>query len=169
MIWLETYAKTHLFYIILIMLGAVSFHVWLSEHDARVAADNKVIQLQQQATNIQQQTTQKVQVVTRVVRDAVTPSQVVAAIPTLTTIPVDAREIPGNKIDLVVAAKPLMQVVGDLKTAQIELDACQQVNTLKDAEVAALKKKPRMIKRFAGVMKAVGVGVGIGLLLSTHL
>lgn len=151
------------------MLGAVSFHVWLSEHDARAAADNKVIQLQQQATNIQQQAAQKVQVVTRIVHDAVTPSQVVAAIPTLTNVPLAVREIPGNPVDVTVAAQPLMQVVGDLKKAQIELDACQQVNTLKDAEVAALKKKPRMIKRFAGVMKAVGVGVGIGLLLSTHL
>jgi hypothetical protein len=71
-----------------------------------------------------------------------------------------------------VAAAPLMQLVGELKTSQIELGACQQVSGLKDqqlvakdVEIVALKKKPRFIKRIENVAIAVGAGIGIGVWL----
>ena len=95
--------------------------------------------------------------------NAVTPSQVVAAIPTLTDVPLATREITGNPVDVEVAAQPLMQLVGELKTAQIELGACQQVSGLKDQQIVALKKKPKFFTRLKHVAEAVGVGVGIGL------
>jgi hypothetical protein len=181
--WLKAYAKTHLFYIVLIAVGFVAFHSWLQEHDARVAADNTVKQqeaqvadLKQQIEAAQQQAAQKVRVVTKVVHDAVTPTQVVAAIPSLTGLPLAAREIPGDSVNVAVAAQPLIQLAGEDKTALIQLEGCQQVDTLKDkqlvakdVEIAALKKKPSFWKRVTGTAKAVGVGVGIGLLLSTHL
>lgn len=181
--WLEAYAKTHLFYIILIVVGVVSFRVWLQEHDARVAAENVVkqqeavvVDLKSQIVTANQQAAQKVQVVQRVVKEAVTPSQVVASIPTLTGLPLETRQIPGNPVDVAVAAQPLMQLAGEAKTAEIQLAACQQVSglkdqelTAKDAEIVALKKKPSFLKRVVGIAKEVGVGVGIGLLISGHL
>jgi ribosomal protein L11 len=181
--WLKAYAKTHIFYIVLIAVGLIAFRSWLQEHDARQAADNTVKQqeaqvadLKQQIVTANQQAAQKVQVVTKIVHDAVTPSQVVAAIPSLTNVPLNTREVPGNPTDVLVAAQPLIQLAGDDKAAHIQLEACQQVGALKDqqltakdVEIAALKKKPSFWKRVLGTAKAVGVGVGIGLLLSTHV
>lgn len=175
--WIEAYAKTHLFYIILIVVSVVSFRVWLSEHDSRVAAENKVKQaevavatLQKRIDSIPAQTAAKVQVVTKVVHDAVTPSQVVAAVPTLTDVPLAVREIPGNQVDVEVAARPLMQLVGELKTSQIELGACQQTGTLKDQQITQLQiavkaSKPKFLTRLKRVAEVVGVGVMIGVLL----
>lgn len=181
--WLKVYAHTHLFYIILIAVSVVYFRVWLSEHDARVIADGKVkaaevqvVNLQKQIDAIPAQTAAKVQVVTKAVHDAVTPSQVVAAIPSLTDIPLQTRAIPGNPVDVEVAAQPLIELVGELKTSQVQLGACQQTVALKDqqllakdAEVIALKKKPNFLHRLGNVAKAVGVGVGIGLLIGAKL
>lgn len=177
--WIKAYAMHHLFYIIIIAVGLLSFRVWLSEHDARVAAENVVKQseatvatLQAQIKAIPAQTAAKVQVVTRVVHDAVTPSQVVAAIPQLTDVPLATREIPGNPVDVEVAAQPLMQLVGELKTSQINLGACEQVSglkdqqlTAKDAEIVALKKKPKFLTRMKHVAEALGIGIAIGVLL----
>jgi hypothetical protein len=181
--WLKSYAKTHIFYIVLIAVGLIAFRSWLQEHDARQVAEVTVKQqeaqvanLKQQIVTTQQQAAQKVQVVTQVVHDAVTPSQVVAAIPSLTNVPLETREIPGNPVDVEVAAQPLIQLAGDDKATHIQLDACQQVSTLKDqqltakdVEIVALKKKPSFWKRVTGTAKAVGIGVGIGLLLSNRL
>lgn len=180
--WLKTYGHAHLFYIVLIAVGVISFRVWLSEHDARVQADNTVKQqqavvagLQQQIVAVQAQATQKVQVVTKVVHDAVTPSQVVQSLPQVDTkiaADLSARVAPDNPVAVEVNAQPLMQLVGDLKTSQIELGACQQTVTLKDqqlqakdVEIVALKKKPKLLKRIGHVFEAVGVGIGIGVLL----
>lgn len=175
--WLKAYAKTHLFYIILIAVGVVSFRVWLSEHDARIAADNAVKKalfinegLQKQIDAIPAQLHAQVQVVTKVVHDAITPSQVVAAIPSLTDIPLATRAIPGNQVDVEVAAQPLMQLVGELKTSQIELGGCQQGSVLKDQQIVQLQvavkaSKPKFMARLKHVAEAVGVGVMIGMLL----
>lgn len=176
--WLKTYAHTHLFYILLLVGGFITFRVWLAEHDARVAADNRVkvaevtvASLQKQIDSIPAQTAAKVQVVTKIVHDAVTPSQVVAALPQVTDVPLQASVIPNNSVDVAVAAVPLMQLVGELKTTQIELGACQQTVGLKDqqivakdTEIVALKKKPKFLTRLKHVAEAVGVGIGIGLL-----
>jgi nicotinamide riboside kinase len=181
--WLKTYAKTHLFYIVLIAVGLIAFRSWLQEHDARLKADDTVKQqeivvadLKQQIVIANQQAAQKVQVITKVVHDAVTPTQVVAAIPSLTSLPLEAREIPDDPVNVAVAAQPLIQLAGDDKACHIQLDACQQVASLKDqqlkakdVEIVALKKKPGFWKRVSGKLKVVGIGVGIGLLLSTHL
>jgi hypothetical protein len=104
---------------LLIVGGVISFRVWLSEHDARVLAEStvrdkqaQVVSLQKQIDAIPAQTAAKVQVVTKVVHDAVTPSQVVAAIPDLTQIPLQARVSPVDSVSVEVAAQPLMQLVG---------------------------------------------------------
>lgn len=177
--WLETYAKTHLFYIILIVLGAFSLHVWLQEHDARVLADTTIKQqevvvadLKKQIATTQVQAAQKVIVVKQVVARATTPKEVVATLPTLTELPLNAQPVPDSPTDVQVAAVPLVQLAGEAKEAKIQLEACQSVGelkdkqlTAKDVEIVALKKKPKFLTRVKHVAEAVGVGVVIGLLL----
>jgi hypothetical protein len=181
--WLQTYAKTHIFYIVLIAVGFVAFRSWLQEHDARRAADAVVKQqevlvadLKQQIAAAQQQAVQKVQVITKVVHDIQTPAQAVAHIPELTDAPLNARVSPDNGGQLSVDALPFIAILGQARIDKTNLDTCQQVASLKDqqltakdAEIAALKKKPSFWKRVTGTAKTVGIGIGIGLLLSTHL
>lgn len=181
--WVQTYAKTHVFYIVLIAVGLIAFHSWLQEHDARQVAEVTIKQqevvvadLKQQIVTAQQQAAQKVQVVTKIVHDVKTPSEAVAAIPQLTDAPLNERLATDNAAQLSVDALQLVSVLGQARIDKTNLDTCQQVGTLKDkqltakdVEIAALKKKPSFWKRVMGAAKAVGVGVGIGLLLSTHL
>jgi hypothetical protein len=180
---LKTFGKTHLFYIILIVMGVVCFRSWLAEHDARTLAQAAVkaeqvknADLQKQIEVVKADAAQQVKVVTKVVHDAVTPSQVVQAVPTLTDVPLNTRVIPGNFVDVEVAAVPLMHLVGELKTSQINLGACQQTSALKDEQlkiandtITTLKKKPGFWKRVIGTAKAVGVGIGIGAVLGARL
>lgn len=181
--WLKTEAKTHLFYIILIVMGAVMFRCWLTEHDARVQADNtvkqqaaKVADLQQQIVAVNAAAAQKVQVVTKIVQTAKTPSQVVQAVPQLTNLPLNTRVAVDNPAQVSVDALPLVQLLGQAKEDAINLKACEDTSALKDqqlvakdVEIVALKKKPNFIHRVLGVAKAVGVGVGIGLVLGVKL
>jgi hypothetical protein len=177
--WIKQYAHMHLFYIILIVGGVFAFHVWLQEHDARIAADNVVKQqiavvteLKAEIATTQAQAAQKVQVVKQVVAKATTPSEIVAALPKLTPLPLNTRPVPDSPIDVEVAALPLLQLAGDDKETHIQLEACQQVGDLKDkqlaakdVEITALKKKPRFFTRVKHVAEAVGIGIGIGVLL----
>lgn len=179
MLWLETYAKTHLFYLVVIGLALFLGHLWLSEHDQRMVAlatikqqEVTVADLKTQIATAQAQAAQKVQVVKEVVQAAKTPTEVAAAIPSLTDLPLTTRPVPDSPVDVTVAAQPLLQLAGEAKTAEVQLATCQQVSDLKDkqlaakdAEVAALKKKPRFLTRVKHVAEAVGVGVAIGVML----
>lgn len=177
--WIKTYAAHHLFYIILIVVGVLSFHVWLQEHDAKVAAQTVakqqealVADLKQQIEATQAQAAQKVQVIKQVVQKANTSTEVAAAIPSLTDLHINAQPVPNDPIHLQVDALPLMQLAGQAKEEEIQLAACEQVGELKDkqlaakdVEIVALKKKPRFITRIKNVAEAVGVGFALAFLV----
>lgn len=176
--WLRTYAKTHLFYLVLIAIGVISARAWLQEHDARVAADNVVKQQQAEVANLQSQIAatqaqaeQRVNQITQIVKKATTPSGVVKTLPTLTPLPLNPQPVSPTQVE--VDAEPLVQLAGEAKTAEVQLQACQQVSDLKDkqlaakdTEIVALKKKPRFLKRVTDVAKAVGIGVAIGIIIA---
>jgi replicative superfamily II helicase len=181
--WLKTEAKTHVFYLILIVMGIVAFRTWLSEHEQRVQAENTVKQSQQQVKDLQQQivavnaaAVQKVQVITKIVRDATTPSAVVQAVPELTEAPLNARVATDNPAQVSVDAQPLAQVLGQAREDAINLKACQDTSALKDqqlsqkdVQIKALKKKPAFWKRFKKTVELIGVCVGIGAALGVHI
>jgi hypothetical protein len=172
-IWLRQHGGPHLFYLLLIVGGAFAFHSWLAEHDARIAAENAVTQTKAQISSVNAAAESKVkvvtQIVTRIIHDKATPAQVVAAVPTLTDVPLNARVAPDSSVQVSVDALPLVEVLGEARTDAIELKACQDVSLLKDSEIKALKKKPAFWHRVGGVAKAVGIGVGIGILLGAKL
>lgn len=178
--WLETYAKTHIFYLVIIAVAVVAGHVWLQEHDARVKADGVVKQqeivvasLQQQIAASNAQAAAKVQTVVKIVHEAATPAQVVQAAPQLTDVPLNTRLAIDNPSQVSVDALPFVQLLGQAKEDTINLAACKfeltaqtGIVAAKENEIAALKKKPKFLKKVVGIAKAVGVGIGIGLLIS---
>jgi predicted lipid-binding transport protein (Tim44 family) len=115
--WLKTEAKTHAFYIILIVMGVIAFRTWLSEHDQRVQAENVVKQSQQQVKDLQQQivavnaaAAANVAQVRTIVLKSSTPSTVVQAVPELTNMPLNARVATDNPTQVSVDAAAFVQM-----------------------------------------------------------
>ncbi len=174
--------KTHIWYLVLIAVGVFGFHVWLQEHDARVAAENAIKASEQQVKTLQTQiattdtkTAQTVQQVRTVVVQAKTQAQIVQTIPQLTDVPLNVRSGP-TPSTVVVDSTALLTVVSDLKIASVQLAGCQSnyaaeqaIVEQKDLQIAALKKKPKFWKRVKGDMELVATGIGIvGTLVVLH-
>lgn len=179
---LKQYGKTHLFYIIIIAIGLIAFRSWLSGHDARVLAEQTIQKSEVQVKALQDQikatdteANKQVEVVVKEIQAVRTPAQAVAAIPDLSSLPLDSRPGP-TATSVTVEAIPLAQTLAQCKQDSILLQACQQDRTAdegiissKQTEIVALKKKPSFWKRVEGTAKAVGIGVGIGILLGGKL
>lgn len=161
--------KTHLGYVALIAVLLIFAHVWLSEHDARVLAENSIKSLQTQIKTNDAAAVAKVQVVTKTVHEASTPAKVVAAVPQLTDAPLNSRLAVDNPSQVSVDATAFIAVLGQAKEDSINLTACRSDLKSESDMVVALKKKPKFVHRVLSVAKVVGVGVGIGLLISGHL
>jgi hypothetical protein len=173
---------THLVWLMALTVALVIGNIALKEHDQRVAADAAIKVSQANITNLQQQikdrdaaATQKIQVITKIVHDLppnATTGQIVAAVPQLTDAPLNARTIPGDPVNVSVAAMPLVTVLQQAAVDHVANSACQAdlttqkaISAQQNLEIAALKKKPSFLKRVKHVAQAVGVGIAIGLLL----
>ena len=175
---------THLIWIVLVGSIYVGGHMWLQEHDQRTAADaalkasqSTILGLQQQIATTDSQAAQKVQTIVKVVHDAQTPAQVVAALPQFPDLPVlGARTVPGDPVDVEVAAQPLMDLIGRYETVVTNLNACQAdfttqkaIDVQKDTQIAILRKKPKFWHRVGSAAKLIGIGIGIGAIVAGHL
>lgn len=138
--------KTHAVYIALVALLLFFGHIWLSEHDARVQAENTIKGLKSQIVTTDKQTAQTVQTVRTIVLKTKTPAQVIAAIPELTDVPLNARPGP-TPSTVVVDSSALLTVVADLKITTTQLAGCQSDYKAEQEMVVALKKKPKFWKR----------------------
>lgn len=182
---IKTFLLSHAIWIVAILVALVIGHIALQEHDARVLAEAQiktseatVKNLQDQITATNAQAAQKVQTIVKIVHDlgpAPTPAQVVTAVPQIVgDIPLNARTIPNDPVDMSVAALPFLQFVQEAATDKINLAACKSdltnetaIVTAKNVEITALRKKPSFFHRLTGIAKTVGIGIGIGILL-TH-
>ena len=173
---------THLLWIVALGVGYAGFSQWKYEHDTNAAkavqiavAQNTITQLNAQIIANNTQAAQKVTTITKIVHDVTTPAQAVAAIPILTNIPLNARVIPGNAVDVEVAALPLVDLIGQYQIAQTNLSACQANITAEKAivvqqagEIATLKKKPPLKQRIVHALKVGGTIFGIGVVIGAH-
>lgn len=177
------WALSHAVWIAAIAVALVMGHSMLAEHDARLQADAQIKISESQVKDLQAQivatnaaAAQKVQTVVKIVHDVATPIQAVAAIPQLTNVPLNARVSPDNPAQISVDAVAFIGLLGQAKTDAINLAACTDnltnqtaITAAKQIEILALKKKPAFWKRVEGTAKAVGIGIGVGLLISGHL
>lgn len=174
------YLKTHIVYVVVIAIGLIAFHSWLSEHDARLAADQtvkvseaRVADLQQQIAAVNAAAQKQVQVIVKQIEAVKTPAQAIAAIPTLTSAPLNSRPAVDSPTAVTVEAIPLAQELASCKVDRINLTACTanlQTETAivaqKDVEIVALKKKPGFWKRLLATVKTLGIGIGVGVSLA---
>jgi cell division protein FtsB len=176
------FAMAHIMWIAIAVVSLFALHAWVGEHDARLLANQQqkiseaqVKDLQAQIVAVNAAAAQKVQVIAKIIHDVQTPTQAVTVIPQLTDVPLNARVAPDNPTQVSVDAVPLVEVLGQCKIDKTNLDACQanlksetEIVAQKDLEIKALKKPKSFFKRLTDTMKAVGIGVGIGLLLGAH-
>lgn len=179
--------KTHAAYIaaavVIAILLTFGFTAWRQEHDARLIAEVKVESAERTIdhlyTDIQTITAQRdsrLASLEKQRKTTTTPVAAIAAIPDLSTIPLSARPVPEDLTRVSVDAMQLFTELNSCRQTEIKLDACTQtaaktadIVAEKTAEVVALKKKPSIWKRFTSTLKAVGIGVGIGMALSHGL
>lgn len=158
--------KTHIAYIVLFVvagLGAfLAFDSWRAEHDARLLAEQQVKDSEARIKDLQAEADRKVQVITKIVHDAKTPQQVIAAIPEVSSLPLNPRPVAGDPLSVQVDAKNLLDELAAGKAAEVQLGACQEQGKEKDKEIAALKKKPGFWHRLGSGAKKVAIGVAIG-------
>lgn len=173
-----TFLKTHLFYVILIVVGLLAFRGWLQEHDARLASDQtvkvaeaKVADLQQQIVAVNAAAAKQVQVVVKQIEAVKTPAQAITAIPTLSDLPLNSRPAVDSPTAVTVDAIPLAQELAECRVTKINLDACTAnlgnetaIVTQKQLQIVALQK-PSFWKRVTGTLKTVGIGAAIGATL----
>jgi hypothetical protein len=178
-----TFAMSHLIWIVAIVVAIIVGKVALTEHDQRVAAEAQikvsqatVASLQQQIAATTAQTAQKVQVIVKQVAAVKTPAQAISAIPTLTDVPLAPRIAPDDPSSVEVAALPLVALLGECKTAEVQLAACTSnltnetaISAQKDSQIADLRRKPKLFSRLKHGAELVGVGAAIALLLVAHL
>ena len=174
---MPAWIRTHLFYIALIGMGLVFIHSYLSEHDARLLSDSavkaaqaQVQTLQEQIASEQKQAAATVAAIQQKVVLVKTPAQAIAALPDVSTLPLNSRPAPDGGVT--VDALPLFQELSQCKIDAVNAASCSQQSVAKDqiitaqtAEIKALKKKPSLWHRVIGTAKAVGIGIGIGALL----
>ena len=175
---MPTWIRTHFFYISLIAVGLVFAHAWIGEHDQRLLSDQAVKAAQAQVQTLQQQivTEQKQAAATIAGIQAKvilvkTPAQAIAAIPDVSSLPLNTR--PAADGGVTVDAVPLFQELSQCRIDAVNAASCSQQSAQKDqiiseqkTEIVALKKKPSFWKRVKSTAKAVGIGIGIGALLS---
>jgi hypothetical protein len=177
------FALAHFVWVVGVVVALVAGHAWLTEHDARLLADQqvkisetRVKDLQEEIEAVNAAAKKQVQTITKIIHDAQTPAQVVQVIPQLTNAPLNARTLPDSSVQVGVDAIPLVTVLGQCKIDKVNLDACaassatkDSIITEKDKEITALKKPKSFFARLGSTLKAVGIGIGIGAVLGAHL
>ena len=174
---------SHLIWVVAITVALVMGHSYLAEHDARIAADAAIKVSQANVANLQKQmaandaaAAQKTQTIVKIVHDAITPAQQIAAIPQLSDVPLNARIAPGLPEAVTVDLAPLVQELGQCKQDAVNLAACKidltnekAIDAQKDDQIKALKKKPAFWHRVKKTLELIGICVGIGAALGSHL
>lgn len=188
------YLKTHIFYIALIAVVMIAGRVWMQEHDARVIAESQakaaevnskqlqasIDDLKKSISDNDAKTAATISILQHALATVTTPQQAIAAIPSVSNIPLNTRVAVDNPSQVSVDALPLYQELNECKQDAVKLNSCQNDLTTekkiaddqtvqladKDTEIKALKKKRPFIKRMESYLKVVAVGVGIGALLA---
>jgi hypothetical protein len=153
---IKKFATTHIFYLVLIAGGVIGFHSWLSEHDARLAADTQVKQLEteipalkaQIATSDQaiktlsdsmaavSQAAQKqvIEIQTKAA-EVKTPAQAISSLDSVSTVPLQAQSLPDAPDRASVLALPLFQELSQAAIDRVNLDACSK-NLVSETKIA---------------------------------
>jgi hypothetical protein len=174
--YLKTSAAKHVLGIAVAVFVVIAFRSYMAEHDARIVAEATIKQVQVQVANLQKQkqdvkAAADVQIATlqKEAKKVQTPTQAIAAIPQVSTLPLAPTPLPDAPDKVAVDALPLFQQLSKCRQcdaalaadeAQLKLD--EQIEAQKDTEITALKRKPSFWKRVEKTTEVLAIGAAIG-------
>lgn len=182
---IKHFALSHLVWIVAMIVAVIGFYSWRGEHDSRLLADaqvsasNAAVKTLQQQISTRDTAAQKQQaVIVKVIHDVQTPQQAIAHLPEVINAPLPIPVTTTPSGDLTIPQADIVSVfqqLGDdklcrsqLTTATADLNDTQAIVAQRDVEIKVLKKKPSFWRRTGGTIKAVGVGLGIGVAIGAH-
>lgn len=171
--FVEKYFKDVLICAGLVVLAVVSV-TWVREHDARILAEQtvkesaaRVATLEQQSAASVKDTQAKVVIIQQKAAEVKTPAQAIAALPDVSTLPLNARPLPDAPSAVQVDAVPLYQQLSLCKAQSVELDGCKQqlgiagqVSAEKDTQIKALAQRKTFWRRLGKGAKVIGCSAG---------
>jgi hypothetical protein len=177
------YLRTHVFYVVLIAVGIIAFHSWSQEHDARIVAESQAKAIEAANATLQSQIASSDALAARTIAalkaqraQVTTPAQAIAAIPDVSTLPLNSRPAVDNPVQVSVDATALYNELNQAKQDAVSLNACVTARTADEEiikndkqEIVVLKKKPAFWHRVGSTLKIVGIGIGIGVILGAHV
>lgn len=151
-------------------------YCWLQEHDQRIKAEElvkasmiRIAVVEREKVQIQDATDAKVQTIQK--RSALirTAPQAIAAMPTVTNAPLNARPLPDMPTAVAVEALPLFQELAACRVTEARLSGCTELRTKdtailteKDVQIKALKSKGSVWKRIEHTVEILAIGAAVG-------
>jgi hypothetical protein len=159
---------------VLIALGG---YAWITEHDARIRADatvkasaEKITALQQDKAAVQRTTDAAVTVIQHRAAQVKTPAQAIAAMPTVSNAPLNARPLPDMPQAVAVDAVPLFQELAACRVTDAKLEGCTElrakdagITAEKDTQIKALKSKGSFWQRAKQTAEVLAVGAAVAI------
>lgn len=157
----------------LLLIGG---YCWLQEHDARIKAEAivkesqaRIVTLQQDKAAIQKTTDTKVAQIQKRSALVRTPTQAIAAMPTVTDAPLNARPLQDMPTAVAVEAVPLFQELAACRVTEAKLDGCAALREKdaaiiaeKDTQIKALKSHGSFWKRVERTVEVLAIGAAVG-------
>lgn len=174
--YLKTTAVTHVLWIAVAVGGFLLVRAYISEHDARVAAEAAVKSAQTQIKTIaasQTQTAKAAAVTITVLQKeaaaVTTAPEAVKGLSGVSTVQLDPEAVPDAPQRVAVDAVPLYQELNKCKQCSVNLGATQteladqkKIDAQKDLEITALKKKPGFWATVKKDAIVIGVSAAVG-------
>lgn len=149
---------------------------WLDEHDARLLADQTVKTTAAALDSLQKQKDAadaagkaKLAALQKAAAQVKTPAQAIAAMPTVTDVPLNLRPVPNIPADVTVDAMGLYKNLESCKETEAQLTTCTselaiagKIQDTQKAEVQALKQPVGFWKRTRQTLELIGIGAAIG-------
>lgn len=175
-LYLKGSAAKHALGIAVAVIVVIAGMSWLRDHDARILADAtvkasqaNVATLEQRIQDVQKEGQAQIAKLQEQRKEVKTPAQALAALPSVSDIPLQPVPLPDDPSKVSVDALPLFQTLNECKqcssklaTAEATAEAKDAIITEKDVQITALKKKRGFWKTFEHTAEAVGIGVAVG-------
>lgn len=159
--------------VLVIGLGFLSYQ---REHDARILAEQtvkesaaRVSDLQAQAKATDEAGRKQLADIQKRAAAVRTPAQAIAAIPSVTDVPLNVRVAPALPDAVIVDAVPLFRELSQCRATAVELNTCRadavisgKIAAEQTIQITALKQRKTFWKRFGGTARDVGIGLAVG-------
>jgi myosin heavy subunit len=174
--YLKTSAAKHVLGIAVAVFVVIAFRSYMSEHDARIQAEATIKQsqtaiadLQKQKQEVQDAKDETIAALEKQKAEVKTVPQAIAALPSVSTVPLNAAPLPDAPSKVAVDAVPLFQELNQCRQCDASLSADdkqlaldKEISAEKDTEIQALKKKPAFWSRVKKTGEVLAIGAAIG-------